>query len=111
MQAFPEVQVDTNFAYADDIVLPSNNYRGKQDLPKAVNHHTVAFVMQIDASKTRVISALIPGEQRQAVMLYAEPLEDVDKFKYLGSMFIANGQGAKEINLVRNTFSRLQSYL
>ncbi len=29
-------------------------------------------------------SALINGEQRQAVLLDAEPLEDVDKFKYLG---------------------------
>ncbi len=43
------------------------------------------------ASKTKVMSALIPGEQRQAVLLDGEPLEDVDKFKYLGSMFMANG--------------------
>ncbi len=40
---------------------------------------------------------LIPGEQRQAVLLDGEPLEDVEKFKYLGSMFVANGQGTKEI--------------
>ncbi len=107
MQDYPEVQVDTNFAYADDIVLPSNNYRGMQDPPKTVNHHTVAFAMHIDELKTRVMSALIPGEQRQAILFDDEPLEDVD----FASMFIASGQGAKEINLVRNTFSRLQSYL
>ncbi len=29
---------------------------------------------------------LIPGEQHQAVLLGGEPLEDVDKFKYLGSV-------------------------
>ncbi len=40
----------------------------------------------------KVMSALIPGEQRQTVLLQGEPLEDVDKFKYLGSMFVANGQ-------------------
>ncbi len=39
------------------------------------------------------MSAVIPGGQRQAVLLDGEPLEDVDKFKYLGSMFITNGQG------------------
>ncbi len=43
------------------------------------------------------------------------PLEDVDKFKYLGSMFVANDQDTEEIrsrvNLARSTFSRLQSYL
>ncbi len=42
-------------------------------------------------------------------------LGDVDKFKYLGSMFVVNGQGTEEIrsriNLVCSTFSRLQSFL
>ncbi len=42
-------------------------------------------------------------------------LDDVDKFKYLGSMFVVNGQGTEEIrsriNLARSTFSRLQSCL
>ncbi len=59
------------------------------------------------------MSALIPGEQRQAIPLDGEPLEDEDKFKYLGSMFVANGQGTEEIrsriNLARSAFSRLQS--
>ncbi len=41
--------------------------------------------------------ALIPGEQRQTVLLDGEPLEDVDKVKYLGSMFVANGQGNEDI--------------
>ncbi len=40
-------------------------------------------------------------------------MEDVKKFKYLGSMFVANGQGTEEIrsriNLARSAFSRLQS--
>ncbi len=42
--------------------------------------------------KTKVMSALIPGEHRQAD---GEPLADIDKFKYHGSMFVANGQGTK----------------
>ncbi len=71
--------------------------------------------MRINASKTTVMPALIPGEQRQAVLLVGELLEDVEKFKYLGSMFIANGQGTEEIrrriNLARSALSRLQSYL
>ncbi len=61
------------------------------------------------------MSALIPGEQHQAVLIDGEPLEDVDKFKYLGSMFVAKGQGTEEIrsriNLARSAFSRLQSCL
>ncbi len=71
--------------------------------------------MYINASKTRVMSALITGEQRQAVRLHGEPLEDVEKLKYLGSMLVTNGQGTGEIssriNLARSAFSRLQSCL
>ncbi len=73
---------------------------------EAVNRHAAAVGIRINASKTKVTSARIPGEQRQAVLLDDEPLEDVDKFKYLGSIFIANGQGSYEmrsrINLARS---------
>ncbi len=45
------------------------------------------------------------------VLLDGEHLEEVDKFKYLGSMVIANGKGTEDIriNLTRSAFSRLQS--
>ncbi len=49
------------------------------------------------ASKARMMSALIPGEQRPALLLNGEPLEDVDKFKYRSSIFIANSQGTEEV--------------
>ncbi len=51
--------------------------------------HAVAVDMRI---KVKVTSALIPGQQRQAILLAGESLVDVDRFKYLGSMFVANGQ-------------------
>ncbi len=85
-----------------------------QCLCEAVNRIAAEVGMRIDTSKTKVMSALIPGEQRQAVVFDGESSEDVEKFKFLGSMFVANGQGTEEIrsriNLVRSAFSRLQSY-
>ncbi len=45
-------------------------------------------ILRIDVSKTKVMSPLIPGEQRQTALLDGEPLEGVDKFKHLSSMFI-----------------------
>ncbi len=120
LQDYPGVQVGANvhvsvLTYADDIVILSSSYSEMQGLLEAVNCHAAAVGMRINASKTTVMSALIPGEQRQAVLLDGEPLEDVDKFKYLGSMFVANGQGTEEIrskiNLARSAFSRLQSGL
>ncbi len=105
----------SDLAHANDIVLLSSSYSEMQGLLEAVNRHAAAVGMHINPSKTKVMSALIPGEQRQAVLLDGEPLEDVDKFKYLGSMFVANGQGTEEIrcriNLARSAFSRLQACL
>ncbi len=120
LQDYPEVQVGANvhvsdLASADDIVILNSSYSEMKGLLETVNRHAAAVGMCINASKTKVMSAHIPGEQRQAVLLDGEPLEDVDKFMYLGSMFIANGQGTEEIrsrvNFARSAFSRLQSCL
>ncbi len=49
------------------------------------------------------------------ILLDGESLEDVDKFKYLGSLFVANGQGTEEIRSrifpARCSFCRIQSCL
>ncbi len=71
----------SDLAYADDIVILSSIYSEMLGLLEAINRHATAVGMRINTSKTEVMSALIPGEQRQAVLLDGEPLEDVDKFK------------------------------
>ncbi len=81
-----------------------------QGLLEAVNRQAAAVGMRINASK--VMSALILGEQRQTAMFIVESLVDVDKFNYLGSMFVVNGQGPTEIrsssNLTHSAFPRLE---
>ncbi len=69
-----------------------------QGLFEAVNRHATALDMRINASNTKMMSTLIPGEQRQPGLIVGEPLEDVDIFKYLGSVIVANGKGTEEIN-------------
>ncbi len=90
-------------------------HREMQDLLEAVYRHAAAVGMRIEALKIKMTSALNPGEQRPAVLLDGAPLEDVDKFKYFGFIFISNGQGTEEIrrriNLARCGFSHLQSCL
>ncbi len=71
----------SDLAYADDIVILSRSYSEMQGLIEAVNRHAAAVGMSINAAKTKVMPALIPGEQRQAVLFDGEPLQDVDKFK------------------------------
>ncbi len=80
----------SDLASADDIVILSSSYRKMQGLLEDVNLHAAAVGMHINAPKTKIISALIPGEQRRAVLLDGGPLEDVDKINYLGSIFVAN---------------------
>ncbi len=67
-----------------------------QDLLEVVNHHAAAIGMRINASKTKVMATLIPNEQRQAVLFDSERLVEVDRFKYSGLMFIANGHCTKK---------------
>ncbi len=57
------------------------------EMLEAVNHHAAVVGMRTNASKTKVISLLIPGERRQAVLLDGEPLEDADRFIYPGFIF------------------------
>ncbi len=71
LQDYPGIQVGANIhvsdlAYANDIVLLSSSYSEMQGLLETVNRHAPAVGMRINASKTKVIKALIPGEQRQA---------------------------------------------
>ncbi len=66
--------------------------------------------MRINASKTKMMLAPLPDEQHQAVFLDNEQLEDNDRFKCLGAVFLANGQRTDDvrswISLARSAFSR-----
>ncbi len=68
-----------------------NSFREMLGLNEAVNRHVAAVDICINATKTKVMSALIPSEKCQAVLLDGEPLKDVGKFRYLDSMLVANG--------------------
>ncbi len=61
-------------AFADDIVILSSRYSEMQDLLEAVNCYAAAVGMRINVSKTKAMSALLPGEQRQTVLLDGGPL-------------------------------------
>ncbi len=65
----------SDLAYADDFVILSSSYSEMQGMLETVHRHATAVGRRINASKTKVMSALIPG---------------VDKFNYLGSMLAAN---------------------
>ncbi len=98
----------SDLTYADDIVILISSYSEMQGLLEAVNRHAAAVGMRSNAPKTKVMSALIPGEQLHAVLPDDEPVQNGDKFKYFGSLLIENDQGTREIsvNLSRCASSR-----
>ncbi len=49
---------------------------------ESVNPHAAAADLRVNASNTKVMSALSPGKKRQTVLIArGEPLEDVVEFK------------------------------
>ncbi len=65
-----------------------------------------------DLISTSVFYKVLVGIFHELLMVLfdGEPLKDVNKFKYLDSMFVANGQDTEEIrsriNLARSAFSQ-----
>ncbi len=82
----------SDLAYGDY----SSSYSEVQGLLEAVDRQADIVGVRINASKTKVMSALIPGVQRQAVLFDGEPVEDVEKFKLLGLIFVANGHRSRD---------------
>ncbi len=86
-----------------------SNHRKMQYMFEAFNHHAPAVGMCINALMIKVMSAPIVGEQCQAILLNGD---DVNKFKYLCSMFISIRKGIKairgRINLARYAFKHLR---
>ncbi len=108
MQCYSGVQVGTDvqvsdLSYADDIMILSSGHRETQVLLEAVNRHAAAGSMRIKSSMTKVVSALISGEQCQAVPLDGEPFEEVTLLRL--------DIHRKWINLARSAFSRPQACL
>ncbi len=79
LQDYSENQVEISaqvfdLAYADGIMLNMNDHKEVQNLLEAVNHHAIAAGIRINASKAKVMSALIPNEQLQVVASDGESL-------------------------------------
>ncbi len=81
LQHYPGVHVRANvhvsdLAYADEIVKLSSRYSEMQGQLEFVNRHAATVGICIKASKSKVKSALISGEQLHGVLLDSESLED-----------------------------------
>lgn len=83
--------------YADDIAILGENFADIQLAINEMQRFASQLVMKINAGKTKLLTAGFVPTEKQPIVLGGEVLEEVDRFKYLGSILTATGQGKEDI--------------
>ena len=79
--------------YAYDTALLSTTPEGLNNLVQAVNKHSAAYKLSINAAKTKIME-LDKWQENTNIVIYIINVERVQSFQYLGAMFTTNGDGA-----------------
>ena len=100
-----------DLAFADDICLLSSNINNMQSKTTKLNEVAKSIGLNINEKKTKVMT--INNSATQPVTLGQNIIEEVEDFKYLGSMLSNNNGTAKDIrariNKARGSFCQLKS--
>ena len=86
----------TELRYADDTALFSTTPEGLNNLVQAVNKHSAAYKLSINAAKTKIME-LDKWQENTNIVIDNINIERVQSFQYLGAMFTTNGDGASNI--------------
>ena len=86
----------TELRYADDTALFSTTPEGLNNLVQAVNKHSSAYKLSINAAKTKIME-LDKWQENTNIVIDNINVERVQSFQYLGAMFTTNGDGASNI--------------
>ena len=96
---FNEVDV-TDLRYADDAVLVADKRKNMQKMIDRLNETCKAHEMKINVKKTKVMIMNKTEKQKgmqSCIMLNNVPLEQVTRFKYLGSWITENAKSDEYI--------------
>ncbi|XP_068082743.1 LINE-1 retrotransposable element ORF2 protein [Anabrus simplex] len=96
----------SDLAFADDLIVVASS---EQNLQHNINVWVEelkekGMEVNVDKTKTMVISR---NEERHCIMVDSKPLEQVTKFKYLGSIISSDGKMEEEITERIGTAGRL----
>ena len=86
----------TELRYADDTALFSTTPEGLNNLVQAVNKHSAAYKLSINAAKTKIME-LDKWQENTNIVIDNINFERVQSFQHLGAMFTTNGDGASNI--------------
>ena len=79
----------TELRYADDTALFSTTPEGLNTIVQAVNKHSSAYKLSINAAKTKVIE-IDNWQENTSIGIDNINVERVQSFQYLGAMFTTN---------------------
>ena len=87
----------TNLRYADDAVLIADSRKKLQRMLNKLNAKCKTYGMAMNVKKTKVMVMSKEGKVKCNIKLDQEVLEQVDRYKYLGSWITEDVRGDKEI--------------
>src|SRR3989442_1660151 len=89
----------TNLRYADDAVLVAEKRRKMQKMIDRLNTTCKAYGMEINVKKTKVMimNGTAKTEGDEVVYSVGRPLEQVSRFKYLGSWITEDARSDEDI--------------
>src|SRR5437867_9474261 len=90
----------TDLRYGDDAVLVADKRKNMQRMIDRLNEARKAYGMKINVKKTKVM--IINKKEKQkgmqsCIMLNNVPLEQVTRFKYIGSWITENAKSDEDI--------------
>ena len=86
----------TELRYADDTALFSTTPERLNNIVHAVNKHSAAYKLSINADKTNIME-LDKWQENTNIVIDNINIELIQSFQYLGAMFTTNGDGAFNI--------------
>ena len=100
------VRLITNFRFADDIVVKSEEEEEAGVLIDGLDRTTTRYKMEISPDKTKMMTNNPNGVQRE-IKIQGQRLEEVENFKYLGAIISNKGSKPEIISRIAQTTAAL----
>ena len=119
LQEYRGVQVDqctwiSDLEYADDVVILGTDFDNLKVVLERISEVAAKVGLRVNTSKTKAFSTNVADFGR-SLELDGNKIDTVEKFKYLGSVILPNGQGKEEVLIridnARSAFLQLKSVL
>ena len=104
-----------NIRYADDTVIVATTEKDIQNLLDVVNEKGQKFNVEMNVEKTKVLVISRDQNTRANLQLNGQVIEQVECFKFLGSIITDDGKSQREVSSriaeAKQAFNRMKTVL